>query len=457
MTGCLPKAPGILLCPRWMSNITLGSLTHKRVLKIAIPIVLANITIPLLGAVDTGVVGQLGTAAPIGAVGIGAIILTAIYWIFGFLRMGTTGLTSQARGAGDQAEVTALLMRVILSGAAAGLLIILMQWPILWAGFQISPASAEVESLARSYITIRIYSAPAAIVIFGITGWLIAQERTRAVLLLQLWMNGLNVSLDLWFVLGLDWGVSGVAFATFLAEWSGLALGLWLCRDGFLGGAWNNWSRIFDRARLKVMLWVNSDIMIRSVLLQAAFMSFLFMGAGLGDVTLAANQVLLQFLAITAYALDGFAFAAETLVGQALGAKARQSLRRAALMTSFWGLLIVVLLSLFFALAGPWLIDLMTKAPDVQAEARSYLIWIIAAPLIGIASWMLDGIFIGATRTRDMRTAMIMSSLVYVFAVWLLLPAFGNHGLWAALMVFNATRAVTLFMYYPRLEAQAQG
>ncbi|MFT4716243.1 MAG: MATE family multidrug resistance protein [Paracoccaceae bacterium] len=438
-----------------MSNIELASLTHKRVLKIALPIVLANATIPLLGAVDTGVVGQLGLAAPIGAVGIGAIILSAIYWIFGFLRMGTTGLTSQAHGAGDAVEVDALLMRALLTGIAAGFVVFLVQFPLLWGAFALAPASDEVERLARDYTAIRVYSAPAAIAVYGISGWLIALERTKAVLILQFWMNGLNVVLDLWFVLGLGWGVSGVAFATVLSEVSGLALGLWLCRAGFSGGAWRNWPKIFDITKLKHMLVINTDILLRSVLLQGAFMSFLFLGAGLGDVKLAANQVLLQFMEITAFALDGFAFAAEALVGQAMGAKARASLRRAALLTSLWGVVIVLALATFFALTGGYLIDLMSKNIDVQAEARVYLGWIVLAPVIGIASWMLDGIFIGATRTRDMRNAMFLATLIYVASVWVLLPAFGNHGLWGAMMIFFVARAVTLGVRYPALEASA--
>ena len=197
---------------------TARPITHARVLKIALPIVISNATVPILGAVDTGVVGQLGLAAPIGAVGIGAVIITSLYWVFGFLRMGTTGLTGQAHGAGRGGEVTALLIRAILIGAAGGLAIIALQVPLFWAAFRLSPASAEVEDLARGYMAIRVWSAPAMIAIFGITGWLIALERTRGVLVLQLWMNGLNIVLDLWFVLGLGWGVSAVALATFLPE-----------------------------------------------------------------------------------------------------------------------------------------------------------------------------------------------------------------------------------------------
>jgi len=438
-----------------MPDQTAATITHRRVLKIALPIVLANATVPLLGAVDTGVVGQIGLAAPIGAVGIGAIILSAIYWIFGFLRMGTTGLTAQARGAGDGAEVSALLARALMIAAIAGLAMILLQVPLLWGAFHLSPASAEVEHLARSYISIRIYSAPAAIALYGLTGWLIAVERTRAVLVLQLWMNGLNVGLDLWFVLGLGWGVPGVSVATFLSEWSGLLLGLWLCRGALGLGVWRDRARLFQRDRLRRMLGVNGDIMIRSVLLQVAFLSFLFLGAGLGDVTLAANQVLMQFLYITAFALDGFAFAAETLVGQALGAGKFLALRRAVVISSIWGCVIVLVLAAAFRLFGGQLIDVMSRSEDVRAAARGYLIWIVAAPLIGISSWMLDGVFIGATRTADMRNGMLISTLVYGAVVAVLLPAFGNNGLWAALMVFFVVRAITLAIRYPSLEAEA--
>jgi MATE family multidrug resistance protein len=432
-----------------------SGVTHRRVLNIALPIVVSNATIPILGAVDTAVVGQLGLAAPIGAVGIGAVILTTIYWVFGFLRMGTTGLVAQARGAGEIAETGAILTRGLIIAAAAGLVFVVGQAAVFWAAFRLAPASAEVEALARTYLSIRIWGAPATIGIYALTGWLIAMERTRGVLALQLAMNGVNVVLDLVFVLGLGWGVPGVAAATLIAEWSGLALGLWLCRPAFGGAQWRDWARVFDPMRLRRMAEVNRDILIRSVILQASFTSFLFFGAGLGDVTLAANQVLLQFLSITAYALDGFAFAAEALVGQTLGRRDRGELRRAAVLTSEWGLGSSVLMAALFLVAGPALIDLMATAPEVRAEARAYLPWIAAAPLIGIAAWMLDGIFIGATETRAMRNAALASVTVYGVAVAVLLPAFGNHGLWAALMILNATRGITLGLRYPALEARA--
>ena len=429
-----------------------GGLTHRRVLNVAIPIVISNATVPILGAVDTGVVGQMGLAAPIGAVGIGAIILTAIYWVFGFLRMGTAGLTAQALGARDQGEVCALLVRGLIIGFAGGLLLLIFQVPIFWAAFQLAPASSEVERLAHGYLQIRIWSGPAAIAVYGLTGWLVAHERTKAVLVLQLWMNGVNILLDLWFVLGLGWGVEGVAAATVIAEISGLGIGLWLVRDGFQGQYWKNWAVVFDRVILKRLAIVNSDIMIRSVLLEICLVSFLFLGSAFDDTTLAANQVLIQFLFITAHGMDGFAFAAEALIGQALGAKDRGRLRRSVMLTSFWGAMVIVILTTAFVVFGGWLIDVMTKAPEVQVAARVYLVWMILAPFLGGPSWMLDGIFIGATRTKDMRNMMLVSFGVYWLSVWLLLEPFGNHGLWAALIIFFVARGVTLAVRYPALE-----
>lgn len=426
--------------------------TNRRVLKIAIPIVLSNVTIPILGAVDTGVVGQMGDAAPIGAVGLGAIILSAIYWIFGFLRMGTTGLAAQALGQGNRAEVSAILTRVLLIAFTAGSVIILLQIPLIWAAFQIAPASAEVEALARSYMSIRIWSAPAAIAVLGITGWLIAQERTRAVFILQLWMNGVNVLLSVWFVLGLEWGVNGVAFATVLAECSGLAMGLYLCRAAFNVPDWRNWGRVFDRLKLTRMARVNSDILVRSLLLETIFLSFMFLAADFGDVTLAANQVLLQFLYITAYALDGFAFSAEAIVGQAVGAKAVPVLRRAAWVSSAWGLVASAVLALGFWVFGPEIIELMAKNTDVQDAAFAYLPWMVLAPVLALGSFMFDGIFVGATRTADMRNMMIVSAVIYAVAVWVLLPIYGNHGLWIALLISFVARAGTLAARYPALE-----
>lgn len=432
--------------------MTPDSITHRRVLKIAIPIVLSNISVPLLGAVDTGVVGQMGQAAPIGAVGLGAVVLSAIYWIFGFLRMGTTGLTSQANGAGNQAEVSALLMRSFLIAGAGGLLVILLQLPIFWLSLKAAPASPEVEAMVLEYMSIRVWSAPAMIALYGVNGWLIALEKTGAVLAIQLVMNGLNIALDFWFVLGLGWGVEGVAIATLIAEISGLLVGLWFCRNLLKSADWWNPSRIFDRARLIHMAAVNTDILVRSLMLQAIFVAFLFLGADFGDVTLAANQVLTQFLQITAYGLDGFAFAAEAIVGTAYGAGNVLALRQGTILASIWGAIICVGLAVFFWLYGGWVIDLLTTSVAVREEARVYLIYMVLSPILGLLPWMLDGVFIGATRTKDMRDMMAVSFAVYVLSLWVLLPQFGNHGLWIALLISFVVRGVTLLVKYPSLE-----
>jgi len=434
-----------------------GPITNRRVLAIAVPIVLSNATVPLVGIVDTGVIGQLGEAAPIGAVGLGSLVLTSVYWIFGFLRMGTVGLTSQALGAANRAEADALLSRALMIGLAGGLMLALLQVPFFAAVFWIARGSAEVEALARAYMEVRILSAPAAIAVYGITGWLIAHERTRGVLAMQVWTNGVNMALSAWFVLGLGWGVEGVALATFIAEWTGFALGLWLCRDALARPGWRDGARVFDRLRLLRMAAVNTDILLRTLMLEVIFVSFMFYGTALGDVKLAANQVLLQFLMFTAFALDGFAFAAEALVGSAFGARDRARLRRAAVLTSAWGAGAVIGLATLFAVFGGPIIDLLTTAEDVRAEARVYLVWMVAAPVLGWAAWMLDGIFIGATRTREMRNMMAVALAVYVAAALTLVPLVGNHGLWVALLLSFVARGVTLGLKYPALEADADG
>ena len=429
-----------------------SNITHKRILAISIPIILSNVTIPLLGVVDTAVIGQLGKVAPIGVVGIGALIISAIYWIFGFLRMGTTGLTAQAVGKKDNQEIIALLSRTLLIGITAGLVLILINDFIFWGSFKVSPASEEVENLAYSYMKIRIYSAPAAISIFGILGWLIAQERTRMVLLLQLWMNGSNILLDFLFVIGFNWGVEGVALATVFAEVSSFFLGIFICRSAFIGSAWRSFHLVLNKAKISKMAVVNFDILIRSMFLQAAFILFMFLSSDINDEILAINQILLQFLSISAYALDGFAFSAEALIGQAFGAKSVKSLRKVSIFATFWAFLAAIVLTLCFYFGSDFLIVLMTSSEELRENAQVYVYWVIVAPILAAPAFILDGIFIGATRTKDMRNCMIISFGIYCLVVWLLYEPFGNQGLWAALMVMFIVRAVTLFFQYFSIE-----
>ena len=427
-------------------------ITNKRVLTIAIPIVLSNITVPILGAVDTAVVGQLGKAAPVAAVGVGAIIITSFYWLFGFLRMGTTGLVAQAVGSKDESEVRAYLLRALILGLLAGLFIFLLRTPLMELGLWISPASSDVEELAQKYISIRVWSAPAAISLYGIVGWLIALERTKSVLFLQFFMNGVNVLLDIWFVLVLNWGVQGVAIATVIAEVSALILGLLICYDRFKDKSWPTLRIVFSIARLKNMLSINLDILLRSIILEVIFVSFLLYGGKFGDVKLAANQVLLQFLHIAAHGLDGFALAAETLVGQAFGKKDRSILRKSIIVSSKLAFLLSCIMAISFLLFGSSLIDLMTTAENVRLEAKSYIIFITLVPILGVSAYMLDGIFIGATKTKDMRNMMFITLIFYVIAVLLLVPYFQNTGLWSALLISFIVRGATLAFRYPSLE-----
>ena len=430
------------------------SITHKRILTISVPIILSNITIPLLGLVDTAVIGQLGQIVPIGAVGIGSIIISAIYWIFGFLRMGTTGLTAQAVGKRDHGEIIALFSRALLVGIIGGFILILFKDFIFWSAFKISPASSEVESLAYKYMKIRIYSAPAAISIFGILGWLIAREKTRMVLFLQLWMNGTNILLDILFVIGFGWGVEGVAIATVFAEISAFFIGLYICRSAFVGSLWRSYQLVMNKEKLINMSKVNFDILVRSLFLQAAFLSFMFFSANLDNTTLAANQILLQFLMMTSYALDGFAFSAEALVGQAVGAKSANSLRKISLMTLFWGLVAAFLMSLFYFFFGENLIVVMTKSLELQLFTQKYLFWMIIAPILAFPAFILDGIFIGATRTKDMRNGMAISFVIFCLSVWLLFDSYGNDGLWASMMILFVVRALTLSIKYFNIEKE---
>ena len=427
-------------------------ITNKRVLTIAIPIVLSNITVPILGAVDTAVVGQLGKAAPVAAVGVGAIIITSFYWLFGFLRMGTTGLVAQAVGSKDESEVRAYLLRALILGLLAGLFIFLLRTPLMELGLWISPASSDVEELAQKYISIRVWSAPAAIGLYGIVGWLIALERTKSILFLQFFMNGVNVLLDIWFVLVLNWGVQGVAIATVIAEVSALILGLLICYDRFKDKSWPTLRIVFSIARLKNMLSTNLDILLRSIILEVIFVSFLLYGGKFGDVKLAANQVLLQFLHIAAHGLDGFALAAETLVGQAFGKKDRSILRKSIIVSSKLAFLLSCIMAISFLLFGSSLIDLMTTAENVRLEAKSYIIFITLVPILGVSAYMLDGIFIGATKTKDMRNMMFITLIFYVIAVLLLVPYFQNTGLWSALLISFIVRGATLAFRYPSLE-----
>jgi MATE family multidrug resistance protein len=428
-------------------------LTYRKVLAISLPIILSNVTTPLLGVTSTAVVGQLGEAHLIGAVALGATIFTLLFWAFGFLRMGTTGLCAQADGAGDQQEVSAILARALLLAGGAGMLLILLQWPLEWVSMYFLNGSAAVEAETRHYFHIRIWSAPFALANYAFLGWFIGLGRTQTALFLQVVLNGANVVLNVAFVTWLGWGVAGVALGTLIAEVLAAGLGATIAGQQLRRrSAPIDWGRTLEISGLRRMLGVNSDLMIRTLCLLFAFTFFTAQAAKSGDVILAANAVLLQFLSISSYLLDGFAFATEVLTGRAIGAARQAHFRRAVFLSSVWATAVSVAVVAIFIVGGGAIIDAMAANPEVRETARLYLPWAIAAPVAGVACFQLDGIFIGATRTRDMRNMMILSLALFLAAWAVLTPTFGNHGLWASIIVFFVIRGVSLATFYPALE-----
>jgi len=414
-------------------------------------------SVPLVGAVDTAVVGHLPDAIYIGAVALGAIIFNFLFWGFGFLRMGTTGFVAQAYGAGHVDEVRATLARALLLAVALGIVVVALQFPIGLLAFWAFSGSVELESLANSYYVVRVWSAPATLANYAILGCLIGIHNTRAALALQLVLNITNVFLDLLFVLGLGWGVQGVALASVISEFVALAFASWLVMRNLnrLGGQWAR-ARIVDISRLKALLHVNINIFVRTLCLIFAFSYFTAMGTKMGEITLAANAVLLHLQHFLAYGLDGFAFAVEALAGSAYGARNRGAFRTAVRVTTIWALIVAGLFTILYAVLGTSIINVITGIEPVRLAAADYLIWVLVSPVLSVWSYQLDGIFIGTTRPVEMRNGMVLSLLVYLLAIWLFIPLLGNHGLWLSLMIFMVTRAITLGLWYPRIERSMQ-
>lgn len=427
---------------------------RSRVWALAVPVILANLSVPLLGMVDTAVMGHLDSPAYLGAVAVGALVFDYLYWSFGFLRMGTTGPTAQAIGAGDGAEARAVFGRAFLIGVTVALGLWLVQAPVRTAALALLEGSAEVESLAATYFSIRIWSAPAALVQFAQIGWLMGLGRAKAVLAQQVVANILNICLNLTFVLGLGMDVDGVALATVIAEYTGMVVGFLLMAPSLKalpGGGWDR-ARLLDPVRLKKLVGINGDIFVRTLCLISAFAWFTAKGAEAGDVTLAANAVLLTFLTIASYGLDGFAHAAETLVGGAVGARNRAALREAVTASTGLALALSAGMAALFLLGGPSLIAVLTGLPEVRAAAGEYLPWAVVLPLVAVWGFQFDGIFLGATESRPLRNMMILCLAAFLALSALLLPAWGNHGLWAAFTVFMALRGASLAALYPRME-----
>jgi MATE family multidrug resistance protein len=433
------------------SPVTPIKVSHRAIAAIAAPVMISNVSTPLLGVVDTGVVGQLPDPAYIGAVALGAVVFNFAFWAFGFLRMGTTGLTAQAFGAADPAEVRATLGRALLIALAVGAALILAQWPLREIAFLLLDGSPKVEHLARDYYDVRIWAAPATLANYALLGWFIGLGRAKIALALQLVLNLANMGLDVLFVLGFHWDVKGVAWGTLLAEYTATILGLSIAAAHLkrFGGRWD-YVRLFAPRAISRTLAVNRDIMIRSLTLIFMFAWFMAQGAKQGDTVLAANAVLMGFVSVAAYFLDGLAFAAEALVGKAVGEGNRMELSAAARMTTWWAAIVALLSSVIALAFGPAIIRLLAVDDAVRAVAITHLPWAALVPIVGVWCFQLDGIFIGATRAAEMRNAMLCALLIFLAGWWLLRP-WGNHGLWAAMYVHYAARAITLLYYLPGL------
>jgi MATE family multidrug resistance protein len=425
---------------------------HRRVLALAFPIVLANLTQPILGAVDTAVAGHLDSASYLGGVALGGLFFNFVFWGFGFLRMGTTGLVAQAHGAGDHAELRNTVIRALLMAAAIGAAVLALQLPLIDYALRALGGSDAVQRHARIYCHARIWAAPLALGNYVVLGWLLGTQRVRLALLSQVFINSVNIAAVLLFVYGFDWGVAGIGAATATADALGFVLGaalLWHGRPRGLPALKR--AALFDTAALKRLIVLNRDIFVRTLCLLSSFGWFAHLGARQGDATLAANALLLNFQTFMAYGLDGFAHAAEALVGAAIGARDRHAFAQAIKVTALWSALGALGFALVYWGAGTWIVERLTDQAAVRAAAETYLPWAALSPVISVWGFLLDGVFIGATRTRELMVSMIVSLAVFVAVSSALLALHGNHGLWAAMMIFMAVRGITLARYLPRV------
>jgi MATE family multidrug resistance protein len=426
--------------------------TNARVFAIAGPAMLANLTTPLLGIVGTAAIGRLGEAHLLGGIAMSALVFDGVFWLFAFLRMGTVALTAQALGAGDAAEQRAVLLRALLIAALVGVLLIALQAPLASAIYRALGGSDAVRAAAESYFFVRVWSAPCTLANFAVLGWLVGIARAGTALVLQIAINVVNMTATVLLVLVLDFGIAGAALAAVLAETTGLVLGLgiaWLLAGRRFNGATGV---LLRRDKLVRMVAINRDIMIRTAAIIAAFAFFTAQGARAGDVALAANAVLHNFILIGSFFLDGFATAAEQLCGRAVGANDGSGFVEATRRILAWGFLFGAATTVFFLIVGGALIDVMTTSDAVRETARQFMLLAALAPALGVAAYAFDGIYIGATWARDMRNLMLVALAIYLATWWALRP-WGNSGLWIALLTFLVARGLLQAARYPRLRS----
>lgn len=420
----------------------------RQVFAIAGPAMVANLTTPLIGVVSTTAIGRLDDAALLGGVAMASVIFDCLFWLFGFLRMSTLAFAAQALGAGETRALTAILARGFIVAGLIGTALIALQLPLTAVLFDMMGGSEGVTRAAKAYFMIRIWSAPLALANYVILGWLIGLARANPALVLQLVINLVNMVATILLVLIYDTGITGAAIAALLSEAVGLGLGVIVCRRYTDGGFAVPFATLFDRDKLMRMLAVNSDIMIRTAALIAVFLFFTAKGARSGDVTLAANSVLNNFLLVSAFFLDGLANAAQQLCGRTLGARDAKGFADSTRLVLLWGLGFALVVSVLFALFGPHLIDFMTASEAVRRSAREFLPFVVLAPIPGVFAFGFDGIYIGATWAREMRNLMLLSLAIFL-GTWWALQSFGNAGLWSALIASYVSRGGLQAARYP--------
>ncbi|MGL6062719.1 MAG: MATE family efflux transporter [Bradyrhizobium sp.] len=417
---------------------------------------IANLTTPLIGIVSTTAIGRLGDATLLGGVAMASVIFDCLFWLFAFLRMSTVAFTAQSLGAGETKELHVILVRALIVAGIVGVAMIVLQEPLAAALFGAMGGSEAVTRAAKTYFVIRIWAAPLALANYVVLGWLIGQARATLALSVQVAINVINMVATILLVLVADLGIAGAAIAAVIAEAAGLGIGGAIAQRLTAGHPPLTRAHLFERDKLMRMLAVNRDIMIRTASLITAFLFFTAQGARSGDVILAANAVLNNFLLVAAFFLDGLANAAEQLCGRAYGARSREQFSGAVRLVVFWGFGFALAVAAGFALFGPALIDTMTASPEVRHLARDFLIFVIVSPLLSVFAFAFDGVYIGATWARDMRNLMV-ASLALFLGAWFALRGFGNYGLWGALLVHYAARGGLQALAYPRLLKRSFG
>lgn len=430
--------------------------THRRVWALAAPMILSNISVPLVALVDSMVIGHLPHAHQLGAVAVGASLYTFLAWAMGFLRMGSTGFAAQAAGRKDGAALRQILLQGLLLALGLAILLGTVGIPLSHMALEWMQPSAQLNQLTRDFFHTRLFGLPAALASYALVGWFLGTQNARAPLAILLTTNLVNIALNLWFVLGLEWGVAGSARASVIAEWTGALLGLALTQKALRAYPGHiAWAALKRWQSWRPLMAVNRDIFIRSLALQSVFFMITVQGARLGDATVAANALLLNGLLLTAHALDGLAHAVEALCGHAIGARDRQTLRRSLVVAGGWSLIASLGFALLFTIAGHLFIAMQTDIPSVRETADIYLPYLAVLPLIAVWSYLLDGLFIGATRAREMRDGMLLTVLIVLpFAG--VLQGLGNHGLWISFLLFMALRSFTLWVIAWRLSKKNQ-